>query len=85
MADPSELTDQLAAAAKAVIRVAHALVAAGRQIDLRGLDDEAGRLCAAVLDLEPGQGRAMRPKLAELLSETESLRAALDAWHRDRA
>lgn len=57
--------------------VARALAASGRRIDLAGLDDKVGRLCARVLDLPPPEGRELRPDLMQLRSELESLAAAL--------
>jgi hypothetical protein len=59
-----------------VLRLARVLAAARRPLDLAGLDDLAGRLCAAALDLPPEQGRALRPALTDLLGELDALVAA---------
>ena len=59
-----------------VVRLARVLAAARRPLDLAGLDDLAGRLCAAALDLPPEQGRALCPALADLLGEIDALAAA---------
>ena len=59
-----------------VLRLARVLAAAHRPLDLTGLNDLAGRLCAAALDLPPEQGRALRPALAALIGELDALAAA---------
>lgn len=61
------------------LRVARALVAADRSVDLAGLQEAIGRLCAAALDLPPEAGRALRPQLATVLSELDSLEHAMRA------
>ncbi len=62
-----------AEAARGVLRMAASLVAAGRVVDLAGLQDSVGRVCAGCLDLSPEQGRAMRPMLIGLAQEVERL------------
>lgn len=69
------LLDQLGG----TLRLARVLADARRPLDLTGLPDLAGRLCAACLDLPPEQGRAMRPRLATLLAELDALTAACGA------
>lgn len=69
------LRDQLAG----MLRLARALAEAGRPVEFGGLDDLAGRLCAACLDMPPEQGRAMRPGLVGVLAEVEALIAACRA------
>jgi hypothetical protein len=61
----------------ATLRTAEALVRAHRRVDLQGLDQLAGRLCAASLDLPPEQGRMVRPTLVALLSRVDDLEAAM--------
>jgi len=63
----------------AMVRLARALAEAGETIDLKGLDDQVGRLCARILDLPLADGRAMRNDLKTLQQETDALRASLDA------
>lgn len=75
------LLDQL----RGMLRLARALAEARRPLDLRGLSDLAGRLCAASLDLPPEQGRALRPRLASLLAEVDALAAACGAAASDAA
>jgi hypothetical protein len=69
------LLDQLSG----TLRLARVFAEARRPLDLRGLPDLAGRVCAAALDLPPEQGRALRPRLAALLGEIDALAAACGA------
>ena len=62
-----------AEAARGVLRLAASLVAAGRAVDLAGLQDAVGRVCAGCLDLPPEQGRSMRPLLIGLVEDIEQL------------
>jgi hypothetical protein len=55
------------------IAVARALVRQGRRLDLAGLDQRVGRLCAQTLDLGPEPARRMRPRLLALMTELERL------------
>src|ERR1044071_273316 len=64
---------------RGTLRVACALVRQGRRIDLAGLEEHVGRLCAASLDLAPGDGRAVRADLFDLRADAEALLAALQA------
>jgi hypothetical protein len=57
------------------LRLAGVLVAARRPVDLVGLEDTVGRLCAACLDLPPDLGRAQRLRLLALLAELDALAA----------
>ncbi len=59
------------------IGVARALIAAGRVVDLTGLDRGVGLLCAKALDLAPERGRDLRPHLAALQLDAEALTQAL--------
>jgi hypothetical protein len=59
------------------LSVARGLVEAGRYVDLAGLQDEVGLLCAKALDLLPAEGRAIRGDLAALLARVEALSGAL--------
>ena len=64
--------DQLETIAR-TIRVAIALAANGRQLDLTGLEHQVGIICAQALDLGLEQGRGLRPKLCTLLGELDRL------------
>ena len=67
----------MAAGISATLRIARGLIEGRRQVELAGLDAMVGLLCARVLDLPPEQGRALRPRLALLLTELDGLAGAL--------
>lgn len=69
----------MAEAACGTLRVARVLVELSRPVDLAGLEDAVGRLCAAILDLPPEQGRTLRPQLAAVLAELDALEGAVRA------
>ncbi len=75
--------DAAIATLEGMLRVALALVAAERPIDLAGLDQRVGRVCAQALDLPPAEGRALRPRLAALLAGIAALAALLAAAARE--
>jgi hypothetical protein len=77
MIDPETEAARMAEAASGTLRLARTLVEAKRRVDLAGLQEAVGRMCAAVLDLPPEQGRAMHPRLAAVLAELEALERAL--------
>lgn len=58
------------------LRVARALVEAGRVIDLDGLDAEAARLCVAIGIMPPDVAKPLRPALETLRRELDQLAAA---------
>jgi hypothetical protein len=62
-----------------LIGVACALAESGRTIDLAGLDDQVGLLCAKSLDLPPDDGRRVRPRLIALSGSMEALSRILAA------
>jgi hypothetical protein len=62
---------------QAMLRVATALVEAGRRIDLSGLEVEAARLCSAIGVMAQGEARPLRPALEALLRDLDRLAAAL--------
>src|SRR4051812_13236561 len=70
---PVEHAAALADSVAATLRIARVLMDASREIDLSGLDQEAGRLCALALDLPPAEGRALRVRLIEVLAELDAL------------
>lgn len=69
--------EQGADAVAAMLRLARGMVAAGRRVNLDGMDQMVGRLCARCLDLPPEEGRVLRPRLAELLCEIDALHTVL--------
>lgn len=76
---PSERAALSAEALAGTLRVARVLAQSDRKIDLAGLDQDVGRLCAAVLDLPPAEGRFLRPQLALLLAELDGLSHCMGA------
>lgn len=69
--------EQAAEGVARMLRLARGMVQAGRRVELEGLDQMVGRLCARCLDLPPEEGRALRPMLAALLVEIDALNASL--------
>jgi hypothetical protein len=61
--------------------VARGLLEAGRYVDLAGMEDQVGLLCAKALDLPPADGRAMRGELIAMLARVEALSVALLRSH----
>jgi len=55
------------------LTMARALVLAGREVDLAGLDREAARLCAAVACMPGDSGQALLPSLIGLAYELDAL------------
>ncbi len=74
-APAAQLIDEISG----TLRLARVLAGQRRPVDLAGLEDAVGRLCAACLDLPPELGRAQRPRLAALLAELDAL-AAVPKW-----
>jgi hypothetical protein len=72
----------LAQSLTGTLRMARALAQSGRRIDVAGIAEPIGLLCAKSLDLPPEQGREMRGVLMALRQEVdllaESLRDAAD-------
>ena len=61
------------------LAVARALALAGRHVDLTGIEDGVGLLCAKTLDLDRPDARVMLPSLFELVAQIDSLRSLLAA------
>ena len=59
------------------IGIARALAQNGRTVDLTGLDDGIGMLCAQTLDLDVHESRALLPLLADMLLQVNTLTAAI--------
>jgi hypothetical protein len=59
------------------VTMARLLAESGRQIDLAGLDREAGTLCTAVALLPVGEARLLRPLLEALCRDVDALHASL--------
>jgi ribonuclease PH len=76
---PLDLLATIAAAdaLRGLLSVSRALVEAGREVDLAGLEDDAARLCAAVACLPPGAAAELRAPLEAARLELDRLHAAL--------
>jgi len=61
------------------LTMARALVLAGREVDLGGLDREAARLCAAVACMPGNSGQALLGSLESLTREVDLLSLCLPA------
>jgi hypothetical protein len=57
--------------------VARGLVEVGPSVDLAGLEDQVGLLCAKALDLSPAGGRIILAELVTTLARVEALSVAL--------
>ena len=77
--DPAAGQQALAEQVQRTVAIARALAASGRPVDLAGLDQTVGLLCAKTLDLPPDQGRLARPILAAILAEVDHLGTTLRA------
>ena len=74
---PFDAAEALASVLLNALRLARAMAETGRPLDLSGLEEPVGLLCAKALDLPPEQGRALRPTLLSLLAEAEALQGTL--------
>jgi hypothetical protein len=59
------------------LAVARALSIAGRHVDLTGIEDGVGLLCAKTLDLSRTDAKGLLPALYEVLAQLDSLRLAM--------
>ena len=57
--------------------IARAMIGAGRELDLTGIDDGIGLLCAQVLDLPPPDSKTMLFHLEELRAQADELAAKI--------
>jgi hypothetical protein len=78
-APPLAAARDLAHAIAGTLRMARGFLAAGRCVDLTGLEELVGLLCAKSLDLPPEQGRQMRVVLIDLRRELDAVSAMLRA------
>lgn len=67
----------MAAGLDRTLVVASALVETGRSVDLAGIENGVGQLCAGVLDLPPELGRELRPTLIALGLRLDAAEGAL--------
>lgn len=67
----------LSAQAASVIAVARTLVESERAVDLQGLQQHVGVLCAKALDLPPGQAGFAKLELRRLVTGLDALERAM--------
>jgi hypothetical protein len=79
--EKARLLGEMALRLMRTIGVARALVRSGRTLDLRGIEDGVGLLCAQVLDLPPEQGRTLLARLQDVLADVDALASALSEAH----
>jgi hypothetical protein len=72
-----DAVSDLAVSAQRTLRVARSLAETGRPIDLYGLDRMVGLVTAQAIDLEPVDGRRLRPTLIGLLRDLDRLEYAV--------
>jgi hypothetical protein len=65
------------AATAAMLRLAEGMATAGRTVDLAGLEDRIGLVCARALDLPAEDGARVRVALVALLRDLDALGVAL--------
>ncbi len=69
--------NDLATRVSRTLGVARALAERGRRLDLAGIEDGIGVLCAQTLDLPTPEARCMLPVLREVLAQLDTLSATL--------
>lgn len=75
--DASLIVEDMIEGARMMLSITAALLGSGRRVDLTGLDDEFGRLCAGTLALPLHEGRRLRPMLDALRMQLDQLHASL--------
>ncbi len=74
---PVETVVEMIDGAAKTIQLARALADARRPIELSGLDEMIGLLCARLLDLDYSEGRGLRERLVALERDLAALEARL--------
>ena len=77
--DGLSLTLAIAEDLRRSLRLARALAGQNRPVDLAGMQDSIGLLCAKALDLDPAEGRTLRIALIALRMELDQLSTAMRA------
>ena len=75
--DDLSLTLAIAEGLRRSLRLARALAGQNRPVDLAGMQDSIGLLCAKALDLTPAEGRTLRIALVALRMELDELSTAM--------
>ena len=68
---------RLAAQAMRMVAVAQALVTSQRYVDVQGLENHVGLICAKALDLPPSQTGFLKLELKKLAAALDGLTASL--------
>ena len=77
--DELTLTLAMAEELRRSLRLARALAGQNRPVDLAGMQDSIGLLCAKALDLNPAEGWTLRIALIALRMELDQLSTAIRA------
>ena len=77
--DPENEVLLLTAQTARMVAVAQALVTSQRHVDVQGLHDHVGLLCAKALDLPPAKTGFLKLELKQLASALDRLTASLRA------
>jgi hypothetical protein len=77
--DPYEHAKIAANSLLTTVELARGLIDNLRPVDLAGLEDEVGRLCARALDLPPERGRALQPLLCRVAAAMDALTGSLES------
>lgn len=70
---PTQRVTDLGSRLSRTLGIARALAESGRQLDLRGIEDGVGQLCAQTLDLPPAESQGMVFMLREILGQVDTL------------
>ena len=77
--DPETEILALSAQTARLVSVAQTLVNGQRYVDIDGLQEQVGLLCAKALDLPPSRTKLLRLELVQLASALDALNASLRA------
>jgi hypothetical protein len=70
---PAQRVAELGSRLSRTLGIARALAESGRQLDLRGIEDGVGLLCAQTLDLSNSEAHGMVFMLREILAQVDTL------------
>ena len=76
---PRQRLGDLAARLSCTLALARALIQSGRTLDLTGVEDGVGLLCAQMLDLPMDEARELLPALHDLLWQLDQVSVAVHA------
>ncbi len=70
---PAQRVAEMGSRLSRTLGIARALAESGRQLDLRGIEDGVGQLCAQTLDLPNAEAHGMVYMLREILAQVDTL------------